>query len=72
MKKNAQRALGIILLFTLLISCSSEQSSEKQSEVKEEKRLVPGEQAPLANPDQNSFGWIRRVGTSKYKKLPFP
>jgi hypothetical protein len=42
------------------------------SQTKEKKQLVPGEQAPLANPGQNSFGRIRNVGTTKQKRLPWP
>jgi hypothetical protein len=38
--------------------------------VQSEKKLVPGEQAPLANPGQNSFGGIRQVGTTKWKRRP--
>ncbi|MBN2012110.1 family 43 glycosylhydrolase [candidate division KSB1 bacterium] len=60
----------ITLLVMIMLSLSVVQPATAQTN--EKKQLVPGEQAPLANPDQNSFGGIRNVGTTKSKRLPWP
>ena len=73
LKKN--NLLAFIFIASL-ISCNIEvPKTQDQSGVEPKQELVPGEQAPLASPDQNSFGRIRNVGTSKSKKWtgpPFP
>lgn len=59
----------------LLLSCQTNDSSTPKEDVNKEettKVLVPGEQAPLADQGQNSFGRIRRVGTTKWKTRPGP
>jgi len=59
----------------LLLGCNPKDSSKTQDDlasVQPEKQLVPGEQAPLANPDQNTFGGIRNVGTTKTKRRSGP
>jgi hypothetical protein len=63
------------ILMALLLGCNPKDSANTQDEkssVTTEKKLVPGEQAPLADPDQNSFGRIRQVGTTKVKRRPGP
>lgn len=72
MKKHVVKSLSVLLLAVMIAACNSNQNPSVETHIEEEKKLVPGEQAPLANPDQNSFGWTRNVGTSKYKKSPFP
>ena len=72
MKINAPFTL-VAVFIALLPGCNSNdlsKANEKIGEVEAEYRLVPGEQAPLADPDQNSFGRIRRVGTTKTKTIP--
>jgi hypothetical protein len=63
------------IFIALLQGCSSNDSStnkEGATNTDVETKLVPGEQAPLANPGQNTFGGIRRVGTTKWKRRPGP
>lgn len=61
--------------FMILLSCQSNNPSASKEDVSKEettKLLVPGEQAPLADQDQNSFGRLRKVGTTKSKARPGP
>lgn len=61
--------------FMILLSCQSNNPSASKEDVNKEetaKLLVPGEQAPLADQDQNSFGRLRKVGTTKSKARPGP
>jgi len=63
------------IFMALLLGCNSKESftTKEDSNNKEvESKLVPGEQAPLANPIQNTFGGIRTVGTTKSKSRPGP
>ena len=62
--------IAVLLIFSS-IQTAPAQTKEK-SQKKEKKQLVPGEQAPLANPGQNNFGRLRNVGTTKTKSLPWP
>ena len=65
--------LLVSALIVVLMICNMEVSvAQNQLPAKTKKELVPGEQAPLANPNQNSFGGIRKVGTTKQKRLPWP
>ena len=76
--KKLSYLIALLLVFSL-IQITTAQEKEKCQEQdkekchkKEKKELVPGEQAPLANPGQNAFGRIRNVGTTKTKRSPFP
>ena len=53
--------IALLLVFSLI-----------QITTAQEKELVPGEQAPLANPGQNTFGRMRNAGTTKAKRSPLP
>jgi Glycosyl hydrolases family 43 len=59
--------LAILLILSFVQSAAAQ--TKENMPAKERKQLVPGEQAPLANPGQNSFGRIRKVGTTKRKQL---
>jgi len=59
----------IILLLVVTFLQSASAQTKDNNPAMGKKQLVPGEQAPLADPDQNSFGRIRRVGTTKKKQL---
>lgn len=64
-----------VILMACLHGCNSKDSGtadQVADKVKIEKQLVPGEQAPLANPGQNTFGGIRNVGTTKTKRRSGP
>ncbi len=67
---------SLAAIFTLMLhGCNSNESSKSKEEivdVKVENELVPGEQAPLADPNQNTFGGIRKVGTTKTKRRSGP
>jgi hypothetical protein len=56
--------IAILHVFGLIQTTSAQTKGKKQ--------LVPGEQAPLADPEQNSYGRIRNVGTVKHKRSPWP
>jgi hypothetical protein len=60
MKRNVN-VLFVIFFIVMLVACNSMQpltaQNKSQNEVK--KQIVPGEQAPLANPGQNNFGGPR-------------
>jgi len=74
MKITTTVSLAAVFML-LLLSCQTKNSSTSGEDVSKEEitnRLVPGEQAPLADQDQNSFGRIRRVGTTKSKARPGP
>ena len=63
------------ILMALLAGCKPKDTAGTPDDlagVQTEQQLVPGEQAPLANPGQNSFGGIRQVGTTKWKRRPGP
>jgi hypothetical protein len=63
------------ILMACLPGCNSKDSGMSDhdtNKVKVENQLVPGEQAPLANPGQNTFGGIRNVGTTKTKRRSGP
>jgi hypothetical protein len=62
--------ISLLLVFSLIQVVTAQE--KENSRVKDKEELVPGEQAPLANPGQNSFGRIRNVGTTKTKRLPWP
>ncbi|MEZ5070115.1 MAG: glycoside hydrolase family 43 protein [Bacteroidales bacterium] len=79
MMKTTFPLLLTLLAWILLPCCTTPDSSSATSPLADapetEYVLKPGEQAPLANPGQNSFGGIRMVGTTKSKNLgrpPFP
>ena len=57
----------VTVFIMLMLAFALIQSATPQT--KEKKQLVPGEQAPLADQGQNSFGRIRNVGTTKIKRL---
>jgi hypothetical protein len=59
----------ITIVLVLIIIQSASAQTKADNPAVERKQLVPGEQAPLADPDQNSFGRIRKVGTTKKKQL---
>ncbi|MEJ2594448.1 MAG: family 43 glycosylhydrolase, partial [bacterium] len=71
MKRTTTLSLATIFLAALL-SCNTRDSEtpEDVSGTEAESSLVPGEQAPLADPGQNTFGGIRQVGTTKSKSRP--
>lgn len=58
-----------IVTVLLVVMCCFAGESQVYGQNSEPK-LVPGEQAPLANPGQNMFGGMRNVGTSKVKGRP--
>ena len=74
MKLTTTFSLAAIFI-VMLLGCNPKESTKTQDDVasvQTGKQLVPGEQAPLANPGQNSFGRIRQVGTAKWKRRPGP
>ena len=58
-------------LMVCLLGCNSKDSNTSYQDANRVK-LVPGEQAPLADPGQNTFGGIRQVGTTKWKRRSGP
>ena len=69
MKKIISLSL-ITCLIVILISCNCKQDSTTQTTKTRKQELVPGEQAPIADEGQNSFGRMRNVGTTKQKSRP--
>ncbi|MEJ2596417.1 MAG: glycoside hydrolase family 43 protein [bacterium] len=75
MMKFTTTFLLAAILLALLAGCNPKDNAGTPDDVagvQTEQQLVPGEQAPLANPGQNSFGGIRQVGTTKWKRRPGP
>lgn len=68
--KNLIISILSTCLFALIISCNTKQEVKEQKQEADYEQLVPGEQAPLSNPNQNSFGRMRNVGTQKWKSRP--
>ena len=58
----------VFIIAATLVSCNMKTSKTTCKCKKTE--LVPGEQAPIANPGQNTFGRMRNVGTRKSKGWP--
>lgn len=76
MMKSIVSISTVSLIIALLTGCNSSDpstpSNPETATADTEYILMPGEQAPLADQGQNSFGRIRRVGTSKSKSLGRP
>lgn len=70
--KNLIISIFFTCLLALIISCNPKQEAKEQHQETDYEQLVPGEQAPLSNPNQNSFGRMRNVGTQKWKSRPGP
>ena len=60
MKRNLY-ALSVICFIVMLMACNSMQTltAQQKSRTEVKKRVLPGEQAPHANPGQNNFGGMR-------------
>ncbi|MCX6262132.1 MAG: family 43 glycosylhydrolase, partial [Bacteroidia bacterium] len=60
MKRNVN-VLYVIFFIAILLACNSVQTllAQNKSQTEVKKQIVPGEQAPLANPGQNNFGGMR-------------
>ncbi len=60
MKRNIN-VLFVIFFIAILLACNSMQTllAQNKSQTEVKKQIVPGEQAPLANPGQNNFGGMR-------------
>jgi hypothetical protein len=60
-----------VFLMICIIGCNLKDTGTSYQDANTVK-LVPGEQAPLADPGQNTFGGIRQVGTTKWKRRSGP
>ncbi len=75
MKKKVVSFSLAVFLVASMVSCNSNQApqSQPQSQTEVKKKVVPGEQAPFADPGQNNFGGPRPVtGAGQQRPAPRP